>query len=210
MTYNGNNLFDGYTRTAPLWNMPEDVHQTWIEYKYYQLETSLDNISIVIPARNKFIVASSWSEEYFKFMYSSVGKACSWWYMNYKTGEELNYYLNCSDRKYITLMHDGQPAGFAILTANSRPASGNRSCNLSYFGILPWFAGKGLSKIFLNECMTMASYISDSMWVYTTSLDHPAALPLYKSAGFSLVETKYTSEYFPTHALAPHHQSTTS
>jgi len=198
MTFTENNLYQGPFRFGPLWNNQQEIDQTWTTYSYYKLEADLNNIDITISVREEFAVASSWTEEYFKFMYSTVGRAYGWWYMNYKSDEILHEYLNCSNRKYITLMQDGQPAGFSILT------SGEKMCNLSYFGILPRFAGQGLSRRFLKSCLTEASYEASKIWVYTTSLDHPAALPLYKSVGFSLVETKSISEYFPTHALQDH------
>lgn len=193
----GNTAYEGDTRIGPLWSVSKDVHQTWTTYTYYRLEADLDSIDLdITPAfRDNFMVARSWSKEYFEFLYNTVGKDYSWWYMNYKSGEEIDEYLNSDAREYITLMQDGQPAGFAVLTYE------RETCNLSYFGMMPYFVGKGIGRLFLHDCLLQASYSSKNAWVYTTSKDHPAALPLYKSIGFSVVEEKQMNEYYPTEVL---------
>jgi ribosomal protein S18 acetylase RimI-like enzyme len=134
--------------------------------------------------------------DYFKYLYSSVGRDNSWWYMLYKSREYLVDYLSDPHSWYITLMYDSQPAGFSIVTDE-----GNGRSNLAYIGLLPEFRSMGLGKRFLNDCLVHASRQSSRMWVYTTSLDHPRALPMYRAAGFSEIERKQMSEYFPTSAL---------
>lgn len=197
MTFYGNTLYEGRTRVSPLWDVEADTHQTWTTYTYYKLETSLENADIAFSLRDGFVVAKHWTVDYFKYMYASVGRQHSWWYMLYKSREYLeDQYLNDPKSSYVTLMHAGQPAGFSIVTDE-----GNGRSNLAYIGLLPEFRSMGLGKRFLNDCLVYASRQSSRMWVYTTSLDHPRALPMYRAAGFSEIERKQMSEYFPTSVL---------
>jgi GNAT superfamily N-acetyltransferase len=56
---------------------------------------------------------------------------------------------------------------------------------LAYFGLFPEFLGHGLGKFFLQWTVQHAWQRQPRrVWVHTCDLDHPAALPLYRSVGF--------------------------
>ena len=182
-----NNVFEGPARLAMY---GKDAMQEWRTYDYYRMECELPEVGLY--TYHSLSIAKQWHTSYFKYLYNRVGAKYEWFYGNFQTDHDLQRYLNTFYRHYVTLMLGGKPIGFAILTKV------DKECNLSYFGIFPEYTGFGLGRKMLLECMQYATDIGcDKMWLYTTSNDHPGALSLYRKVGFSVVEKKTVSEYFP-------------
>lgn len=185
--------------------IPVDYEIEKSSYTYYKLIASLSDVDIFSSYRNAHIfVARSWTPEYFLWCYNTIGHDYKWWYFNYKTDLELYEYLNDPTREYLTFMNEGKPSGIAIIKYEDDPAGlpqamyGIESmCNLEYFGLFPDSIGRGVGKQFLDSCLAQAALRATKMWVYTTSLDHPAALRTYKSVGFQITERRIVYEYFP-------------
>lgn len=58
-------------------------------------------------------------------------------------------------------------------------------CELAFIGLLPELAGRGHGRWLLGETLNLAWREGiRRVHVHTCSLDHPAALPAYRSAGF--------------------------
>ncbi|HWJ37693.1 MAG TPA: GNAT family N-acetyltransferase [Sphingomicrobium sp.] len=69
-------------------------------------------------------------------------------------------------------------------------------CELSFIGLVPELSGKGHGRWLLAEALRLAWREGvDRVHVHTCSLDHPAALPAYRRAGF--VAYKRAIERFP-------------
>jgi len=69
-------------------------------------------------------------------------------------------------------------------------------CELAFIGLVPELSGKGHGKWLLAEAVTRAWRDGVTrVHVHTCSLDHPAALPAYRRAGF--VPFKRAIERFP-------------
>ena len=184
--------------------IPVDYEIEKSSYTYYKLIASLSDVDIFSSYRNAHIfVARSWTPEYFLWCYNTIGHDYKWWYFNYKTDVELYEYLNDPTREYLTFMNEGKPSGMAIIKYEDDPAGLpslddiDSMCNLEYFGLFPDSIGKRVGKQFLDSCLTQAALRATTMWVYTTSLDHPAALRTYKSVGFQITEHRIVYEYFP-------------
>lgn len=184
--------------------IPVDYEIEKSSYTYYKLIASLSDVDIFSSYRNAHIfVARSWTPEYFLWCYNTIGHDYKWWYFNYKTDLELYEYLNDPTREYLTFMNEGKPSGMAIIKYEDDPAGLpslddiDSMCNLEYFGLFPDSIGKRVGKQFLDSCLTQAALRATTMWVYTTSLDHPAALRTYKSVGFQITERRIVYEYFP-------------
>lgn len=166
------------------------IMQEWFTYTYYKLESDLNRIWHPTPFTT-YNVSNSWTADYFLYLYNKIGKPYKWWYFNYKDKKEVEDY--CKERKaFFTLMLNGEPSGFAIVKNDL-----GDSCNLEYFGLMSHVHGQGLGKKFLLDVMRQARYTRTKMWVYTTDLDHQAALPTYKSCGFKVLHEKAVSEYYP-------------
>ena len=66
----------------------------------------------------------------------------------------------------------------------------DHSVEISYFGLLPAFIGRGLGKAMLTRAADEAWALGASrVWLHTCTLDAPNALPNYKARGFQEFET---------------------
>lgn len=92
---------------------------------------------------------------------------------------------------YTVLDEDGGEAG--ILELDFREP---HECELAFVGLVPEMSGKGHGKWLLSEAIRLAWREGvDRVHVHTCSLDHPAALSAYRSAGFK--PYKLAVERFP-------------
>lgn len=111
--------------------------------------------------------------------------------------------LAMTDAALATIVHDPQvqvhaavdragiEMGFLELDLRTRGG-----CELSYFGLVPELAGKGLGRWLMAEAMARAWVPGvERVWVHTCTLDHPSALNFYRAQGF--VAVKRTIETFP-------------
>jgi GNAT superfamily N-acetyltransferase len=81
---------------------------------------------------------------------------------------------------------DVAPAGYFELRRDS-----DNAIEIAYFGLLPEFVGRGLGKALLSAAATEAWRAGASrVWLHTSSLDHPAALPNYLARGFKVFRTE--------------------
>ena len=86
---------------------------------------------------------------------------------------------------HLLLVGDGQ-AGFAEL---DRRQPGE--IELVQFGLVAEFIGRGLGKYFLQWVIDKAfSYEPQRFWLDTCTDDHPAALPNYLKAGFTIYDVR--------------------
>ncbi|SFR85123.1 GNAT family N-acetyltransferase [Sphingomonas jatrophae] len=59
------------------------------------------------------------------------------------------------------------------------------TCELSYVGLIPELAGKGLGSWLMGHALALAWRKGiDRVWVHTCTLDHPGALRFYRRHGF--------------------------
>src|SRR5439155_17945773 len=126
------------------------------------------------------------SVAYYRFLYTAVGKDYHWYSRGRLTDAELAALIQDPLDEVHVLHVDGNAAGFAEL---DRRTPGE--IELVQFGLMPPFIGQGLGKYFLQWTVDRAwSYQPRRLWLHTCTLDHPAALPNYQKAGF----TVYTEE----------------
>ena len=94
-------------------------------------------------------------------------------------------------RNEVHVLHvEGVPAGFAEL---DRRQEGE--IELVQFGLMPDFIGQGLGRYFLRWTIDRAwGYGPRRFWLHTCTLDHPAALPGYRKAGFEVYKEEMKTE----------------
>jgi GNAT superfamily N-acetyltransferase len=119
---------------------------------------------------------------YYRFLYDAVGTAYHWLSRKRLSDAQLAAILN-DPRNEVHVLHvEGVPAGFAELDRRIE-----NEIELVQFGLMHDFIGQGLGKYFLQQVIDRAwSYGPKRFWLHTCSLDHPAALPNYLKAGFTL------------------------
>jgi GNAT superfamily N-acetyltransferase len=122
------------------------------------------------------------SVEYYRFLYESVGRQYHWVDRLLLSDEELGNLIHDDRVEIYVLQVAGDPAGYAELDRRTED-----EIELAYFGLFSEYTGKGLGKYFLAWTVERAwSYAPKRVWVHTCDLDHPAALPSYLKAGFSI------------------------
>jgi GNAT superfamily N-acetyltransferase len=111
--------------------------------------------------------------------------------------------LVMDDATLAVIIHDPAVALFAVEDETGRDAGMLEldfrqpgECELSFIGLVPELAGKGHGRWLLAEAIKRAwRYGVGRVHVHTCSLDHPAALPTYRRAGFT--PYKRAIERFP-------------
>src|SRR5262245_8855738 len=138
----------------------------------------------VLPPREGITVvhARRPTVAYYRRLYDAVGRGYDWTSRKKLSDAELAALLNDPWLEVHVLMAEGVPAGFAEL---DRSIEGE--IELVQFGLMPEFIGQGLGRYFLQWTIDKAwSYGPSRFWLHTCTKDHPAALPNYLKAGFSV------------------------
>src|SRR5262245_12132539 len=119
---------------------------------------------------------------YYRSLYDAVGKKFHWLSRRKMSDEALAALLGDPRNELHVLHVEDTPAGFAEL--DRRQA---QEIELVQFGLEADFIGQGLGKWFLQWTIDKAwSYEPKRLWLHTCTLDHSAALPNYRKAGFVL------------------------
>ena len=124
---------------------------------------------------------------FYRYLYSAVGASWKWVDRLVWSDERLAAALRGCE--LWVLYCAGTPAGYCELVRSEGEVQ------VSYFGLMPEFLGRGLGRLWLGWTLHQAwSYEPSRVWLHTCTLDHPAALPLYQKLGLeaydSLVETR--------------------
>ncbi|MEV0234008.1 GNAT family N-acetyltransferase [Nonomuraea sp. NPDC050786] len=91
-------------------------------------------------------------------------------------------------RMFCLLSLDGEPVGIAAYDVHSE-----EEVEIETFGLLPDFTGKNLGGYALTLTVERAWRLTPSVrrvWLHTSSLDHPHALPNYHRRGFRSYKTE--------------------
>ena len=117
---------------------------------------------------------------YYRYLYDAVGRDYQWVGKKKLDDAELAALIH-DPRVEIHVLHvDGSPAGFAEFDRRQLD-----EIEMVQFGLTRDFIGMGLGKWFLEWTIGKAwSYRPKRFWLHTCTLDHPAALPNYRKAGF--------------------------
>jgi len=106
-----------------------------------------------------------------------------------RTGEGWRVWLaERPQRTFALFSFEGEPAG--IVTYDPHPG---QEVEILSFGLLPEFIGRGLGGYALTLGTQRAWELSPTVsrvWLHTSSLDHPNALPNYHRRGFRTVKTE--------------------
>ncbi len=161
-----------------------------IDVKVYYLEMSTHSKRAIPPPRDglSIIQAKKPTLAYYRFLYDTVGRDYHWHSRGKLADAELSALIQNPLNEVHVLHVEGTPAGFAELDRRIRD-----EIELVQFGLLPEFIGRGLGKFFLHWTIDRAwSYQPKRFWLHTCTLDHPAALPNYLQAGFTLYKEEMT------------------
>jgi GNAT superfamily N-acetyltransferase len=124
--------------------------------------------------------------EFYRQIYDAVGGQWNWSSRKKLSDAELARIIGDPRDEIHLLQVDGEQAGFAELDRR-RPGE----IELVQFGLVAEFIGRGLGKYFLHWVIDKAfSYEPRRFWLHTCTEDHPAALPNYLKAGFTVYDVR--------------------
>lgn len=133
---------------------------------------------LVMPSREPL-------PEFYRFLYGTVGRDYEWVDRLGWTDERLRAYLGNPAITVLVLYVRGTPAGYAELDA-APDEPGETGTSLAYFGLFPFFHGRGLGRHLLSVAMRRAfDDGAERVWVNTNTLDGPHALANYRARGFT-------------------------
>jgi len=123
---------------------------------------------------------------FFRYLYAEVGRGYFWYERARWTDEQILSRLSDPAVSLHLLTVRGAPAGYFELEKHH-----DGSVEISYFGLLPEFHGRGLGKYLLTEAALAAWALSAArVWLHTCTLDHPGALANYVGRGFRPYRTE--------------------
>lgn len=150
---------------------------------YYLEKLSPSRRSVPAPRERLSVrhIAAPTVENY-RQLYNAVGRDFHWLSRRKLSDEQLAAVIQHPLNELHVLHVAGTPAGFAEF---DRRQPGE--IELVQFGLMRDFIGQGLGEWFLQWTIDQAwSYQPRRFWLHTCTLDHPAALPNYLKAGFTL------------------------
>jgi len=119
---------------------------------------------------------------FYRYLYNSIGQDWLWYERRQMNDETLAEIIQDERVSVDVLYCGGVPAGFAELDARMLPA-----VEVAYLGLMPEFIGRGLGRYIIDWAVDSAWALGpERIWIHTCNLDHPAALPMYQKAGFSV------------------------
>lgn len=143
---------------------------------------------------------------FYRYLYNTVGEPWLWHERRRMSDAELGRIV-LDPRVEVHVLHvDGTPAGYAEI---DRREAGRT--DLGYFGLIPDFIGRRLGPWLLDRAIRMGwQGGTKRLTVNTCTFDHPKALPLYQSMGYTpyrhvarVVEDPRVQGWLPRSA-APH------
>jgi GNAT superfamily N-acetyltransferase len=117
-----------------------------------------------------------------------IGASYGWKSTNRTDREWDVWFAEHPDRTFWLLSFEGEPAG--MVTCDRHPGD---ETEIVTFGLLPEFVGKGLGGFALTLGVQQAWALTPSVnrvWLHTSTLDHPHALPNYHRRGFRTFKTE--------------------
>lgn len=118
---------------------------------------------------------------FYRYLYEQVGRPHHWQMRRTMKDAALASAIHAKSTEIEVLYANGSPAGFFELDLSRLP----HQVEIEYFGLVPEFQGRGLSRFFLS-CAIYGAWVHDPrrVIIQTNSLDSPRALQLYQKMGF--------------------------
>lgn len=166
-------------------------------------QTSVTQLSAARPSADSSVTitrAQVPSPEFSRFLYSAVGADITW---TDRLGWDYARWLELLERPGTEtwVAYDrGAPAGFVELVAQPQGV-----VEISYFGLLPAFRGRGFGGQLLTYATARAWDLAERwpgveattrVWLHTCSKDGPHALANYQRRGFQVFDVKVEEEPF--------------
>lgn len=147
----------------------------------------------------RFMRAESPTVSFYRYLYNTVGEPWLWYDRRRWTDPLLAQIVRDAKDEIHVLYVTGTPAGFIELDRRNAP----HSVDISYFGLMPEYIGRGLGSWLLRQGIDLAwQGGTQRLTVNTCTFDHPAALGVYQRQGFSAI--RHAVREIPDPRLAGH------
>jgi GNAT superfamily N-acetyltransferase len=118
-------------------------------------------------------------------MYRRIGADWNWQEKRDWPEDRWRAYVEAPGLHSFAATWSGEPAGYFELREDA-----HGGIEITYFGLLAGFIGKGLGGAMLGCALQRAWMLGpDRVWVHTCTLDHPAALANYQARGMRIYRT---------------------
>ncbi len=118
---------------------------------------------------------------FYRYLYNTVGERWLWYERRQLADSDLLEIIHDPRVEIFVLYLEGVPAGYVELTRYED----SDDMEISYFGLIPDFIGRGLGPWFLDWAVGKAWAAKPTrLLVNTCNLDHPKAIAVYQKAGF--------------------------
>jgi GNAT superfamily N-acetyltransferase len=157
--------------------------------------TSPDELNVATPVPSVRLERAEPGSPLIRELLVRVGRPHKWRTVSWSE-EQWTAYLGDPHRQawFVTQDNDAGPqyAGIASYLPNEAPAGGVE-IQISHFGLVPEYVGRGLGGHALTlaiQTAWAASPTTSRVWLHTSTRDHPNALPNYQKRGFQPYDTK--------------------
>ncbi len=121
-----------------------------------------------------------------RLLYLGVGENWSWTDKREWSDEQWRGYVETKPMRTFVAYCHADPAGYYELLG-----SPNSEIEISYFGLLPAFIGRGFGGALLTSAIEEAWRMQPSrVWVHTCSLDHFSSLRNYEARGMKIYKVE--------------------
>jgi GNAT superfamily N-acetyltransferase len=149
-------------------------------------ETTVARCEVVLPA-------------FGRFLYETVGRPHHWSTRQAWGDDEWRTQLERPEVELWVAYARGAPAGYFELAASAD------AVEIDVFGLLPPFIGQGMGGPLLVHAVEQAWQLpgrlgqdpASRVWLDSTSMDHPHALPNYRARGFRVVREERVTKTVP-------------
>ena len=132
------------------------------------------------------VESSEISSGTFLQLYEKVGRQYEWTDQFLCKRSKVDSFITSKKVNFYQMLVNNDISGFFVLDFRVC-----KVCDLSYFGLLPIYIGKGLGSYMLRYAILTAwGQDIEKMTVNTNTLDHRNALPLYKKYGFTTIRVE--------------------
>lgn len=151
------------------------------------------------PATLQIIEAQEPLPELNRFLYTAVGGDWYWVDRLPWTYAQWQQAIGGANHRTFICYSRGTPAGYYELHKND-----DGSVEISYFGLIGQFHGRGIGGWLLSQCLKDAwGWGANRVWVHTCTLDHPAALSNYLARGLKAYDREIEQRNLPPQPPGP-------
>jgi GNAT superfamily N-acetyltransferase len=167
-------------------NLPAGYRLTAVRTTYLEMKAKPMSAPPAVPAGCEVKKWEKPGTAEYRRLFAAVGGEWGWCGRLLLPEDGLRKILAIETNEIHLLYSRCRVAGFAELDRGHEP-----QVEISYFGLLPEFIGKGLGRFLLDWAVRRAwEGGTERVWLHTCEYDHPKAMASYLKAGFRVVEEK--------------------